>query len=191
MCGEHALVSQIAIPRIGIIPACAGSTLESHRTHCDARDHPRMCGEHCPESAICGHSRGSSPHVRGAPEQRLLLFITPGIIPACAGSTFGGDFPFAKFGDHPRMCGEHVEVPSFQRLLPGSSPHVRGAQPDSRRRTQHHGIIPACAGSTQHPAATAPRRGDHPRMCGEHAWFEACLVELEGSSPHVRGARSR
>ena len=30
---------------------------------------------------------GSSPHVRGAPDRFDLLSMSPGIIPACAGST--------------------------------------------------------------------------------------------------------
>ena len=33
------------------------------------------------------HSRGSSPHMRGAPDGAFGPFITQGIIPAYAGST--------------------------------------------------------------------------------------------------------
>ena len=51
------------------------------------------------------------------------------------------------------------------------------------------GIIPACAGSTGRCGGSSAARRDHPRMCGEHARFEACWVKLEGSSPHVRGAQ--
>ena len=71
----------------GIIPACAGSTACADGTTVKVRDHPRMCGEHqnllsffahfsgiipaCAGSTLRRpsrrlHSRGSSPHVRGA-----------------------------------------------------------------------------------------------------------------------------
>ena len=29
---------------------------------------------------------------------------------------------------------------------------------------------------------------DHPRMCGEHLFRASALEDMEGSSPHVRGA---
>ena len=35
--------------RIGIIPACAGSTDATSDTNLPTRDHPRMCGEHVRE----------------------------------------------------------------------------------------------------------------------------------------------
>ena len=53
--------------RLGIIPACAGSTSGTTRCPSARRDHPRMRGEH-------GLARLVGRHV-------------PGIIPACAGST--------------------------------------------------------------------------------------------------------
>ena len=53
------------------------------------------------------------------------------------------------------------------------------------------GIIPACAGSTRHIRSRSPRRGDHPRMCGEHPGGPAMSGPVAGSSPHVRGARHR
>ena len=66
MCGEHPLLAQMNIPtagssphvrgaqthlrrvrlRLGIIPACAGSTSTTRARRCRPRDHPRMCGEH-------------------------------------------------------------------------------------------------------------------------------------------------
>ena len=54
---------------------------------------------------------------------------------------------------------------------------------------QSLGIIPACAGSTKAIKDGRPIDGDHPRMCGEHLSVSGALVELAGSSPHVRGAR--
>ena len=68
MCGEHTCVAAThhrltgSSPHVrgapathhdfqietGIIPACAGSTSACSRACSRTRDHPRMCGEHCP-----------------------------------------------------------------------------------------------------------------------------------------------
>ena len=151
MCGEHFQVLTTAGVAVGssphvrgarkpcrpshhssrIIPACAGSTSPPEWQRSKGRDHPRMCGEHHRRPRSKKPTGGSSPHVRGAPARHVCRRWSPGIIPACAGSTSGKRRIDAVHGDHPRMCGEH----SFQRLNPwldsGSSPHVRGARSDS------------------------------------------------------------
>ena len=53
----------------GIIPADAGSTAILSRTHAGWRDHPRGCGEHAMKGGRVTFSQGSSPRMRGAPEQ--------------------------------------------------------------------------------------------------------------------------
>ena len=55
--------------KLGIIPACAGSTPFLPFSSTVFRDHPRMCGEHLEAFDFSVAQRGSSPHVRGA---RLL-----------------------------------------------------------------------------------------------------------------------
>ena len=107
MCGEHlvrfrtcapsagssphvrgALVGSLRVRQLlGIIPACAGSTVTVCHAEDRNRDHPRMCGEHrTPSRPLTGLS-GSSPHVRGARCHGVVRSLSPGIIPACAGST--------------------------------------------------------------------------------------------------------
>ena len=86
MCGEHVTVARIHIipsgssPHVrgarragarpvcgaGIIPACAGSTVDGGKPCQWRRDHPRMCGEHVDRILLLSCARGSSPHVRGA-----------------------------------------------------------------------------------------------------------------------------
>ena len=171
MCGEHRSIVGIGVacqgssPHVrgarlgstlnaaamGIIPACAGSTLSLSTTQALRWDHPRMCGEHLLNAYLdvftrdhprmCGEHYfgdtldsavwGSSPHVRGAQPGRDGIPKIPGIIPACAGSTFTCHEIITRIRDHPRMCGEHYS--NLFHLLPplGSSPHVRGA-PDGR-----------------------------------------------------------
>ena len=154
-------------------------------------DHPRMCGEHRFAALARHETRGSSPHVRGAPGIHRLARLYDGIIPACAGSTKPCVVSFSVSGDHPRMCGEHMVcfIPRF--LSWGSSPHVRGAHCNYCNVLRFAGIIPACAGSTPARYPAWQRLRDHPRMCGEHTPMAAAHTCLEGSSPHVRGARMR
>ena len=71
----------------GIIPACAGSTVQKQSVDRLSGDHPRMRGEHWESSVTAVPNWGSSPHARGAPSIKGLTLQTVGIIPACAGST--------------------------------------------------------------------------------------------------------
>ena len=211
MRGEHQVQLLAHLHVVGIIPACAGSTMSmSVRRVCiegssphargarpspsssasTPRDHPRMRGEHLPGPHPAGHARG--------------------IIPACAGSTGGmpaivppetGSSPHARgalgsqrrtrawAGDHPRMRGEHDGREDRPR---------RGA-----------GIIPACAGSTEEVTNWIPcvvgssphargarnrcrqasyRRRDHPRMRGEHSLLKFLDYKLDGIIPACAGS---
>ena len=165
--GAHGIHPQ-NLPTLGIIPACAGSTIAFTVVITAARDHPRMCGEHIIR-ATKGHKReGSSPHVRGARHAMTSWFRLQGIIPACAGSTRVMVIPSEPTRDHPRMCGEHALWADTAANCAGSSPHVRGALLHQLIAGHRAGIIPACAGSTVRRCAQRSQRRDHPRMCGEH-----------------------
>ena len=168
MCGEHFLVYYSDLDRPGssphvrgapflclfgvvcprIIPACAGSTIRLSLMTVPPRDHPRMCGEHMFWSLTGWCRTGSSPHVRGAQTSTSDQVELVGIIPACAGSTLRTSSRRSPPRDHPRMCGEHPRKERTNEQNPGSSPHVRGAHTQACSRPLHHGIIPACAGST-------------------------------------------
>ncbi len=175
----------------GIIPACAGSTDRVGAAGSLVGDHPRMCGEHITPNPFANAVLGSSPHVRGALIQGIVLHCPLGIIPACAGSTASAATASDPRRDHPRMCGEHLVDGDRNRLGRGSSPHVRGARRPRQPGIRPNGIIPACAGSTQVRLRRRPWTEDHPRMCGEHRSGFNALFFLTGSSPHVRGARGR
>ena len=149
-----------------------------------------MCGEHFIISARGLGKTGSSPHVRGALVQDFLQGLSTGIIPACAGSTVSWRIRRPPCRDHPRMCGEHNRGSSFGQSHKGSSPHVRGARQACDDALQESGIIPACAGSTTVGKTKLLFIWDHPRMCGEHELGDFAAFLDQGSSPHVRGARS-
>ena len=95
------------LDRVGIIPACAGSTTSAVSMIGRSGDHPRMRGEHLAfSSQSCGIT-GSSPHARGALLPFQLDGTSDGIIPACAGSTSRRALGSRRAWDHPRMRGEH------------------------------------------------------------------------------------
>ena len=132
---------------------------------------------------------GSSPHARGTRLHQITNPFRNGIIPACAGNTGTHTMTRNTIGDHPRMRGEHSGSFGGVRNSAGSSPHARGTLGNPPGRTQIHGIIPACAGNTERKASRNARRGDHPRMRGEHDHHPKHRSGHVGSSPHARGTR--
>ncbi|KXB52461.1 hypothetical protein HMPREF0307_02212 [Corynebacterium sp. DNF00584] len=72
-------------------------------------------------------------------------------------------------GAHPRSRGEHLGDKAGKDLGEGSSPLTRGALRPPQRLNRPCGLIPAHAGSTTPPSATAPAATAHPRSRGEHS----------------------
>ena len=154
-----------------IIPAYAGSTCGRWRRACRWTDHPRIRGEHWDGSVGSWKFRGSSPHTRGARRCAQPAAVGEGIIPAYAGSTPKCGAQHTARADHPRIRGEHDFARSKTSRRDQSSPHTRGALPDSQRHD--------------------PKGEDHPRIRGEHADEPHWVGTLAGSSPHTRGAQRR
>ncbi len=191
VCGEHALLTLTLQCCCGIIPAYAGSTKCPACMGTARRDHPRVCGEHAAIQNRFSRVAGSSPRMRGAPHappvgRVLLSGSSPRmrgaramhvhskcicrIIPAYAGSTRSRRRRGAPARDHPRVCGEHALDYDEQAQALGSSPRMRGARFLASDRRAMVGIIPAYAGSTSACRACSGPCGDHPRVCGEHAY---------------------
>ena len=171
-----------------IIPAYAGSTPRRYATGRNARDHPRIRGEHFPRGEGAGVDGGSSPHTRGARLLIGLLIFSFRIIPAYAGST-GRRPAYGRWRwDHPRIRGEHLAVHMATSKAAGSSPHTRGARPRRTASAFRHRIIPAYAGSTNFSPPRSSMTRDHPRIRGEHTFAAQRPRSSAGSSPHTRGA---
>ena len=75
--------------------------------------------------------------------------------------------------------------------LDGSSPRVRGTPPRHRGGRRRPRFIPACAGNANSASARAKSRAVHPRVCGERDADPTLSGTADGSSPRVRGTRSR
>ena len=127
--------------------------------------------------------------MRGTLAVRVMLISILGIIPAYAGNTGGQGDVDIHFGDHPRICGEHLGVSAVERHHPGSSPHMRGTPVALLPPLVSMGIIPAYAGNTHHFLAEFYLARDHPRICGEHICSGSYVITVPGSSPHMRGTR--
>ena len=168
--GEHLTLTVIRLENMGIIPAYAGSTVRFH-----------------PFPAPLW---GSSPHTRGAPQtlRRTLR---------CQ-------------GDHPRIRGEHSQqatqsvaaariIPAYagstkslrkrQSIIPGSSPHTRGALQPGRSSICTHRDHPRIRGEHAlvrvHPPAAD---GIIPAYAGSTSVGKLIFSADRGSSPHTRGA---
>ena len=133
---------------------------------------------------------GSSPRMRGTHRDYETNGDKVRIIPAHAGNTVIHARKPLVIRDHPRACGEHSGAIRHSASRPGSSPRMRGTPvPDGRARPSR-GIIPAHAGNTGSRISGLQSCGDHPRACGEHAWFRAGDLCDWGSSPRMRGTLS-
>ena len=172
--------------------------------------HPRVCGEHVARSCWLRFASGSSPRLRGThrtPHVRLEIrhgssprlrgthgrggagAAVPRFIPASAGNTrrHGPPRPFQAV--HPRVCGEHNDMPAGGYYFDGSSPRLRGTRRREGRETAAARFIPASAGNTQGAPAPCLEPPVHPRVCGEHSGCHASSATATGSSPRLRGTR--
>ena len=109
--------------------------------------------------------------MRGAPGARAARVVHHRIIPADAGST-----PWEGVGDG---------------ATGGSSPQMRGALVLNAQEFYTLRIIPADAGSTHVRWIFQSNLKDHPRRCGEHFLSNEVTLFEEGSSPQMRGARTK
>ena len=134
---------------------------------------------------------GSSPRMRGTPSGIQTLGTTVRIIPAYAGNTGSTREGRNQFGDHPRVCGEHLSNWLRTNASSGSSPRMRGTRCVQLRPCRQPGIIPAYAGNTSIEHRKRRWNWDHPRVCGEHMVSRSLAMASLGSSPRMRGTRRR
>ena len=207
VCGEntssHAVPNEVAgsSPRVrgkprrtwrscsprGLIPACAGKTVEARSQASRAWAHPRVCGENETTGPFSQQVTGSSPRVRGKPAPLHGGPRPHRLIPACAGKTCTCHQTRSAPRAHPRVCGENPEDGIRSFAVAGSSPRVRGKPHQALPARKPRRLIPACAGKTTQTRPSPSPAPAHPRVCGENDPCASRTSVRSGSSPRVRG----
>ena len=146
MCGEKNYTFVFSGKTSGITPACAGKSTVSRRKTRSPWDHPRVCGEKCSHRSPARKLQGSPPRVRGKDPLHAQFRRAVGITPACAGKRRKDLAGKARYGDHPRVCGEKFSAMTSSSTSSGSPPRVRGKDFHGALARPWRGITPACAG---------------------------------------------
>ena len=170
-----------------IIPAYAGNARCQTGMREPQPDHPRVCGERF-FNVVCHRTiSGSSPRMRGTPDDNAICANCYRIIPAYAGNAETGAALITSVTDHPRVCGERDRELLARSRTVGSSPRMRGTHRCQPRSAPLLRIIPAYAGNAGALPAQHLRAADHPRVCGERFFPHEIVERLTGSSPRMRG----
>ena len=130
----------------GPIPACAGQPQVRTQRGQRNRAYPRVCGATQSKEERLQHQRGLSPRVRGNPHVRIVVVLTVGPIPACAGQPNRPRTIAPAIRAYPRVCGAARTHRRNRRNFAGLSPRVRGSRYGRLSAGRQFGPIPACAG---------------------------------------------
>ena len=180
----------LPIAQARFIPAGAGNAVIPRRSGAQIPVHPRGCGEREVYYRRGGRYHGSSPRVRGTPPVATDTADMHRFIPAGAGNANAVAIGSAAPPVHPRGCGERRPWPPIQPICTGSSPRVRGTRTPWPSAQQLHRFIPAGAGNAWSQSRTFLPPAVHPRGCGERPIVGTRYVQIDGSSPRVRGTLS-
>ena len=167
----HPVVGLFAVGRF--IPACAGNTTPNRRCPDRSAVHPRVRGEHFPETSHMIRPSGSSPRARGTLSAEQPRRPAWRFIPACAGNTAAKKSAYATDTVHPRVRGEHSPPWSAALRGGGSSPRARGTLLVALGRREPRRFIPACAGNTARSWLSS-----YPRVRGEHSFRKPLIAIL-------------
>ena len=172
------------------IPACAGEAGGASAPDHTRQVHPRVCGGSSSVSYTVRPFAGTSPRVRGKPDDAVEREGFLRYIPACAGEARKWIGERAVNKVHPRVCGGSAVDRAIARGEPGTSPRVRGKLDDQGVWVATGRYIPACAGEANRGSARQPPDGVHPRVCGGSRNRVGVVWDKEGTSPRVRGKRA-
>ena len=86
MRGKQAAV-EAGLADEGNIPAYAGKTTLEVSTKIEWAEHPRVCGENFLDTFPSILKKGTSPRMRGKPDNYDIMIVSAGNIPAYAGKT--------------------------------------------------------------------------------------------------------
>ena len=177
--------------RLRIIPAHAGQTSSTYTESSWITDHPRACGANPQIFTDKEYMIGSSPRMRGKLRPVTARPSRIRIIPAHAGQTVSAVAQHNTLPDHPRACGANDHKRATHVCSSGSSPRMRGKRAGGKHDGRRVRIIPAHAGQTIISAQLMSVPPDHPRACGANEPVVSTMAGASGSSPRMRGKRSR
>ena len=130
---------------------------------------------------------GSPPPMRGKVQPLVDGCMQARITPAYAGKRWRKIKMEVLRQDHPRLCGEKVDICSMCPKVPGSPPPMRGKVLYSDWAAAGYGITPAYAGKRRYPRRLWRNFWDHPRLCGEKKAKIMKARLMIGSPPPMRG----
>ena len=171
---------------IGITPAYAGTTPADRHDRLQPQDHPRIRGNYSAFIYFSPIRKGSPPHTRELPIERVEEYHEVWITPAYAGTTMRGcDHP-SQEQDHPRIRGNYLISGRKTTVFRGSPPHTRELRPSGSRTVGRTRITPAYAGTTGLRIWQGLHLQDHPRIRGNYSFHSSQLDFPIGSPPHTR-----
>ena len=125
--------------------------------------------------------------MRGKRRNRYFRWCACRITPADAGKTPSCSVTALPLSDHPRGCGENSAAKHLTSAGTGSPPRMRGKRCGLYKVLYRFRITPADAGKTDIQRAAGSIIRDHPRGCGENAYFRSDEDAERGSPPRMRG----
>ena len=108
------------------IPAYAGKTASRRLPGAPTAEHPRVCGENLSLRSDDFWMCGTSPRMRGKPDDDIIEAVQKRNIPAYAGKTAPRNQQASYRPEHPRVCGENVQCLRQTLQGRGTSPRMRG-----------------------------------------------------------------
>ena len=130
------------------IPAYAGKTRFCMAMPRARKEHPRVCGENRRSKLTRMVGSGTSPRMRG---KQMGAKPAPAVqrnIPAYAGKTQTMPCTSPQHPEHPRVCGENLDLIAHSLGPAGTSPRMRGKHRAENQRLHSARNIPAYAGKT-------------------------------------------
>ena len=148
VCGENSSDLDIQGIPPGTSPRMRGKRQRLTTIRLAKPEHPRVCGENGGLPRPVGDQSGTSPRMRGKPGWDGHRNSSRRNIPAYAGKTCSPPPTAFWKTEHPRVCGENVDLRAVKKVAAGTSPRMRGKQPFGGFPRLCHRNIPAYAGKT-------------------------------------------
>ena len=125
--------------------------------------------------------------MRGKHDNGIQDWMRYRITPAHAGKTAKAFGYVRTVTDHPRACGENLDLKFCSGVMGGSPPRMRGKPSGITGVTSEKRITPAHAGKTLPNRKKHEKKKDHPRACGENFQAQLKVRQPPGSPPRMRG----